>query len=259
VRVAGLFDIHGNLPALEAVLADVRAAGVDQILVGGDVLPGPMPREALARLLALDVPVQFIHGNGELAVLAQIGVSDPATVRYWGTTNGEPLPELLRPILRWTAAEIHPEYDAILKGWPKTWRIEVPGLGPVLFCHATPRSETECFTRMTPHDLLAPVSDGVDAAVVVCGHTHMPFDRIIAGVRVVNAGSVGMPFGAPGADWVLLGPAVEPRHTTYDLNDAAARIRATGYPQADEFAARYVLDPPAEADTIEALTSVSFR
>src|SRR5438309_996416 len=111
MRVAALCDIHGNLPALEAVLQEVRRAGVDLIVVGGDVLPGPMPRETLSRLLNLDVPAQFIHGNGELGVLAQIGVSDPSAVTYWGTTSGKPLPEPLRPIVRWTAEQIHPDYD----------------------------------------------------------------------------------------------------------------------------------------------------
>jgi len=113
VRVAALYDIHANLPALEAVLEEVRDAGVDRVVVGGDVLPGPMPRETVARLLDLDVPVQFIHGNGELAVLAQIGVTDPSEVTYWGTTSGAPLPEPLREVLRWTAEQIHPEYDAM--------------------------------------------------------------------------------------------------------------------------------------------------
>lgn len=89
MRVAALYDIHANVPALEAVLQDVAAAEVDQIVVGGDIVPGPMPREALAMLLGLDIPVQFIHGNGELAVLAQIGVSDPEAVTYWGTTTNE--------------------------------------------------------------------------------------------------------------------------------------------------------------------------
>ncbi|MGH9175165.1 MAG: metallophosphoesterase family protein, partial [Vicinamibacterales bacterium] len=88
--MAALYDIHANLPALEAVLEDVHAAAVGQIVVGGDVLPGPMPRETLALLLGLDVPVQFIHGNGELGVLAQIGV-EPDRVTYWGTTSGAPL------------------------------------------------------------------------------------------------------------------------------------------------------------------------
>jgi predicted phosphodiesterase len=93
MRVAALYDIHANLPALEAALAEVREARVDRIVVGGDVLPGQMPRETLARLLALDIPVKVIVGNGDLAVLAQIGVTDPNDVTYLGTTSGAPLPE----------------------------------------------------------------------------------------------------------------------------------------------------------------------
>jgi predicted phosphodiesterase len=259
MRLAALYDIHANLPALEAVLEDVRDAGVDQVVVGGDVVPGPMPREALALLLDLDIPVDFIHGNGELAVLAQIGVVDPDSVAYWGTTSGEPLPEPLRGVLRWTAQQLHPDYDNVLRNWPKTRRLEVAGLGRVVFCHGTPRSETECFTRLTPEDLLIPVFEEVDASVVVCGHTHMQFDRLVAGIRVVNAGSVGMPFGRPGADWVLLGPEVQLRHTSYDLRKGATRIRETSYPQAREFAEDYVLQPPAEAAMLDAFTGASFR
>jgi predicted phosphodiesterase len=259
MRVAALYDIHANLPALEAVLEDVHDAGVDQVVVGGDVVPGPMPREALALLLDLDIPVDFIHGNGELAVLAQIGVADPDSVNYWGTTSGKPLPEPLREVLRWSAQQLHPGCADVLRTWPGTRRLEVTGLGEVLFCHGTPRSETECFTRLTPEDLLVPVFQGIDAAVVVCGHTHMQFDRLIAGLRVVNAGSVGMPFGHPGADWVLLGPEVQLRHTSYDLQKGAARIRETSYPQAREFAEEYVLQPPAEAAMLDAFTGASFR
>ena len=259
MRIAALYDIHANLPALEAVLADVHRAGIDQILVGGDVVPGPMPREALALLLSLDVPVQFIHGNGELAVLAQIGVSDPAAVTYWGTTSGEPLPDPLREVLRWTADQIRPDYEDVLTSWPKTRRLQVHGLGDILFCHGTPRSETECFTRLTPDEHLAPVFEEAGAGVVICGHTHMQFDRIISGIRVVNAGSVGMPFGRPGAAWLVLGPDVQFRHTPYDLQRGAARIRDSAYPQALEFAEQYVLQPPSEAAMLDALTAASFR
>jgi predicted phosphodiesterase len=259
MRIAALYDIHANLPALEAVLNEVRKSRVDQIVVGGDVLPGPMPREVLALLLELDIPVQFIHGNGELAVLAQIGVVDPDKVTYWGTTSVTPLPEPLRRVLRWTAQQIHPDYDDWLRSWPKTRRLNVPGLGEVLFCHGTPRSETECFTRLTPEERLVPVFERVGASVVVCGHTHMQFDRIVAGVRVVNAGSVGMPFGRTGADWLLLGPEVQLRHTSYALQDGAARIRDTQYPQAVEFAEQYVLQSPPEAAMLDAFTTVSFQ
>jgi diadenosine tetraphosphatase ApaH/serine/threonine PP2A family protein phosphatase len=117
----------------------------------------------------------------------------------------------------------------------------------VLFCHATPRDLNEIFLESTPEHVLLPIFEAARADVVVCGHTHMPFDRTIGNVRVVNAGSVGMPFAAPGAYYVLLGPGVEPRHLHYDLRGAAARVRATPYPQAREFADKYILDPPSTA------------
>jgi len=259
MRVAALYDIHANLPALEAVLNEVHQVAVDRIVVGGDVLPGPMPRETLARLFALDVPVQFIHGNGELAVLAQIGVTDPADVVYWGTASGAPLPPEHRPLLRWTADQLDAETAHKLGSWPKTLRLDVADVGGVLFCHGTPRSETEIFTRLTDDTLLRSLFEGLDVSLVVCGHTHMQFDRVIGRTRVVNAGSVGMPFGDRGADWLLVGPDIEFRHTEYDLERAAARVRQTAYPQAEDFAARSILQPPPAAQMLELFTNVSFK
>jgi len=119
-----------------------------------------------------------------------------------------------------------------------------------LFCHATPRNENECFTRLTPEARLLPIFDDLRVSLVVCGHTHMQFDRMIGGTRVVNAGSVGMPFGEPGADWLLLGPDIQLRHTSYDLSKAAERIRRTRYPQAQDFSDRNVLQPPSENEML---------
>jgi diadenosine tetraphosphatase ApaH/serine/threonine PP2A family protein phosphatase len=167
------------------------------------------------------------------------------------------LPEPLREVMRWTARQIHPDYDDMLRSWPKTLRVEIGALGEVLFCHGTPRSETEGFTRLTPEDRLLPVFHGLNASLVVCGHTHMQFDRMIGTIRVVNAGSVGMPFGEARADWLLLGPDVEHRHTSYDLVQAAERVRATQYPQADDFAVNSILQPPSEASMLELFTNVS--
>ena len=140
-----------------------------------------------------------------------------------------------------------------------TCRVEIRGLGEVLFCHATPRHENEIFTRLTPEERLLPVFEGLDVPLVVCGHTHMQFDRMIGRTRVVNAGSVGMPFGEPGADWLLLGPniEIELRHTCYDLTRAAERMRATPYPE--DFAARYVLQPPSAAEMLETFTAASLQ
>lgn len=257
MRVAALCDIHANLPALDAVLADVRAADVDLIVFGGDVVPGPMMRETLTRILSLDIPAQFIHGNGELGVLAQIDAPDPGAVTYWGTTSGAPLPEPLKEVVRWSARQVLPDHARELARWPRTVRLEIPGLGNVLFCHGTPHSETDAFTRLTPEDVLLPVFDGLGVDVVVCGHTHMQFDRMIGATRVVNAGSVGMPFGRTGADWLLLGPGVELLNTSYDLQTAAEQVRRTEYPQARELA-ESLLEPPSEDSILKVFTRISF-
>lgn len=239
MRVAALYDIHGNLPALEAVIRDVRDAGVDAIVIGGDVVPGPMPREVLTYLLDLDIPAQFIVGNGEVAVLQEMHGIEPAMV-----------PLQYRPVIRWTAKQVN-EYERVLAAWPKAVRLEIPGIGDALFCHATPRNEDDIFTRLTAEDRLLPIFQGLDMSLVVCGHTHMQFDRMIGTTRVVNAGSVGMPFGNPGADWLMLGPGVELRHTSYDLVEAAECIRRTQYPEAVDFASRNILQPPSEEQMLE--------
>jgi predicted phosphodiesterase len=233
---------------LESVLAEIRRMDIEQVVVGGDVLPGPMPRETLDCLRGLEIPMQFILGNGEAAVLEQVGGKDPAKV-----------PEPFRPIIRWNAEQLDAEHARVLNGWAKTARLDVAGIGAVLFCHATPQNEDDVFTRLTPEDRLRPIFEGLDVSMVVCGHTHMQFDRKIGGVRVVNAGSVGMPFGAAGADWVLLGPDVELRHTNYDLESAAERIRATAYPQAEDFAANNVLQPPSAEQMLELFTRAGLK
>ena len=244
-RVAALYDIHGNLPALEAVLEQVRHAAVDRIVVGGDVLPGPMAHDTMRCLLDLRLPVQFIYGNGEVAVLDQMAGRTPARV-----------PEPYRPAIHWAAEQVR-EYEPVLAGWPLTLRLRIDGLGEVLFCHATPRNEDECFTRLTPDDRLLPIVDGLGASVIVCGHTHMQFDRMVGKARIVNAGSIGMPFGEPGADWLLLGPDLQLQHTSYDLLKAAERVRATAFPWPEDFATRYILRPPSAAEMLDVFTRAS--
>lgn len=241
MRLAALYDIHGNLPALEAVLHDVRRERVDQLIIGGDVLPGPMPRETFDCLLHSDVPVRFIHGNGDRAVLEQMGGRVPAY-----------LPLAVQEVIAWVAQQLGPEHERELRSWPATLHADLPIPGGVLFCHATPRNDTEIFTRLTSEVRLRPVFGGIAESLVVCGHTHMQFDRMVGGTRVVNAGSVGMPFGKRGAaDWLLLGPDVALRHTSFDVSSAADHIRSTAYPHAAEFAARHIVDPPSEAAMLD--------
>lgn len=238
--VAALYDIHGNLLALEAVLAEIRRLHVDEVVIGGDVVPGPMAAQTLRALLSLEPPAHFIYGNGEITVMEQKSGAHSASVpeEYW-------------PVIQWTAQQLSSEDERVLAGWPKTVHMDIPDLGTVLFCHATPRNENDVFTRLTPEERLLPIFAGLKATLVVCGHTHMQFDRTVGGVRVVNAGSVGMPFGEPGADWLLLGRDVEFRHTHYDLAKAAARVACTSYPRAEEFASRNIVNPPPETAVLE--------
>jgi predicted phosphodiesterase len=235
MRIAALYDIHGNLPALDAVLAAMGE--VDLVVVGGDLLPGPMPLECLDRLMALDRPVRWLFGNGEVAVLDVLAGREPKA------------PPRFRAVLEWNAAQVATRRDTIA-AWPKTVEVEVPAVGRVLFCHATPRDENELFTRLTPVERLAPMFAGVTADVVVCGHTHMQFDRRAGAWRIANAGSVGMPFGEPGAYWLTIDSDVLLHRVDYDRAAAAERIRAIGYPQADDYVDNYLMRPPAEAQML---------
>jgi putative phosphoesterase len=247
MKIAALYDIHGNLPALEAVLADVRSEGVDEVIVGGDVIPGPMPSEALAMLFGLELPTRFIMGNGDRETLI---------ARSGSGSSG--VPPAFRGVLRWVASEVSDEQAAWISAWPATLRVDSP-LGRILFCHATPRNDTEIFTSYTAADRLTAVFADAEADIVVCGHTHMQFDRMVGATRIVNAGSVGMPFGEPGAYWLLIDDAVHFRHTRYDLGAAADRIRTTRYPQASEFAVNNVILPPTAAKMLDLFAAVELK
>ena len=197
MRVAALYDIHGNLPALDAVLAEVDA---DVIVVGGDTVMGLSPGDTLERLRSLPGDVRFIRGNADRMVYDdKPGVAPPEAVEY-------------------ARARLSAEQVEFLRTLPLTVSV-----GRVLFCHATPRNDEEIFTKISPEERWAEALAGVDAEVVVCGHTHVQFDRRIGDVRLVNAGSVGMPYEhEPGAYWALLdGTDVELRHTRCQAPDVA--------------------------------------
>ncbi len=239
MKIAALYDIHGNLPALSAALQDVRDSHVDEIVIGGDVVPGPMPAESIDLLASLDIPVQCIHGNGDREVLAIARGAEPT------------VPEPYREVMRWNAEQLNETHLAIMSTWPSTLHINIKGLGRVLFCHATPANDVDIFTRVSPEARLAAIFDGVDADTVICGHTHMQFDMKVGKTRVVNAGSIGMPFGKQGAHWLLLGPDVEFQCTRYDVTEAAAIIGKTTYPQRDQFVATSLLAPPTEEEILK--------
>jgi diadenosine tetraphosphatase ApaH/serine/threonine PP2A family protein phosphatase len=217
------------------VLAELDALRVDEIVVGGDVASGPMPLETLDELRARGA--RFVRGNAD-RVLDLRGANDGAT---WVQAR------------QWVAARLRAERLTFLAGLPLDLTLDVAGLGRVRFCHGAPGSDELTITRLTPDDRLRELLAGVDERVVVCGHTHVQFNRRVDGVRVVNAGSVGAPYEAePAAYWALLGPDVELRRTNYDVEAAIAAIAATGYPRAQE-AASYLVPDAERPDRISAL------
>jgi putative phosphoesterase len=208
VAVAALYDIHGNLPALEAVLAEVPADAT--IVVGGDVVAGgEQPSETLARLRALGDSVLWVRGNADREL-------------YPG--EGGLVPE---PLVEETRSRLSEEEIAFLHELPETQQI-----GDVLYCHASPRNDMDIFTERTPEERLAPLFEGLEVSTVVCGHTHTQFERTVAGVQVINAGSVGMPYEEePGAYWLL---DLDHRRTPYD----GAELKASREEAVSEFTER---------------------
>jgi len=238
VTVAALYDIHGNLPALEAVLAEPDVAAADVVVIGGDAVEGPLPVETLTLLESLGERVRWLRGNTERAVLERRD-ADPAAGGIWDRRA------------TWVAAQLSSDQLARIAAWPATVAVDVDGLGPTRFCHATPRDDSEIFTAITPAEVVEPMLAAAEPTVV-CGHTHVQFDRAIGGRRVVNAGSVGVPYeGVTGARWCLLGPDVALRRTTYDMDAAATRIAATDMPGAAEFAQETLQPAAAEEATTQ--------
>lgn len=236
MKVAALYDIHGNAPALEAVLAEIEQLEPDAIVVGGDALAGPFPVETLTLLEFCRRRVHFIRGNADREVVQ--------AARAPSVAADDPGEDVWKARTRWAARHLAARHLELLTSWPETLVLDVTGLGPTLFCHGSPRSDEEIITRMTPETRLAEMLAGVEPSVVVCGHTHMQFDRRVAGKRVINAGSVGLPYeGRPGAFWTLLGPDVRPRMTPYDHAGAAETVLKTDFPEAEDYAARFLLGP----------------
>jgi predicted phosphodiesterase len=249
LSTAALYDIHGNLPALEAVLADVRRAGINRLVIGGDVVPGPMPRECLMLLKSLGIPAAFIRGNGDRVVVA---------ARSTGEVSEE-VPPAFHDAIQWNASQLDDDTAAWVDTWPGTLRMSIEPFGEVFFCHATPQNDVDIFTKRTADARLLPLFGELAVSLVVCGHTHMQFDRTLGPMRIVNAGSVGMSFQGQGAYWLEIGETLRLRRTEYDLEGAAARIRATRYPQAEQFARSNVLETPTEPAMLDAFSAAELK
>jgi predicted phosphodiesterase len=232
MKILALYDIHGNVDALDAVLADPRAAGPDAVVVGGDAVPGAFARRTLDRLAALPVPVHWLRGNGEREVAEAVGAPEPAE------------DDLVARYAAITARELGDERALALGRLPLT--VELDG---VTFFHATPRDDAEILTRISSPERWAQALAGL-TGLAVAGHTHQQDDRVVAGVRFVNAGSVGLPYEGDGAArwaWIEDGePAL--RSTAYDAAGAGARMLAAGWPDEESIAA--ALTDPVDPRTI---------
>jgi putative phosphoesterase len=220
MRVAALYDIHGNLPALNAVLETMP--DVDLVVVGGDVVWGPWPQETMDRLRALP-NVEFLVGNADRDVFERVEGS-------WKVSND------------WCADQLSDDHLTFLTTLPPTLSHD-----GVLYCHGSPRDENDQITLATPEDRIVGWCDGLDERTVVCGHTHGQFERDVGDFHIVNAGSIGNPFGDRGAYWAILDDAVtELRFTPYDVVATADAIRASGFPYADVMAKQIVNISSAE-------------
>ncbi|MDX6361966.1 MAG: hypothetical protein QOC85_969 [Streptomyces sp.] len=236
-RVAVLSDIHANIPAFEAVLAEPDVAAAGLVVLCGDLTWGPQPQETYELIAALGDRVLCVRGNAD-RFAAGIGISGEGAAT---------------PRQAWIAAQHSPEAMAFLARVPFGVVVEIDGLGPVHFCHGSPRSDHELVTPGTPPERFAQLSAALDARVLVTGHSHLQFDRAVAGLRSVNPGSVGLPYhtGEPGtAYWALLGPDVRLRTTRYDAAEAVARAHLAADPEAERYAAT-LMEPPTPERIVE--------
>ena len=233
MRVAAISDIHGNLPALEAVVAEIEREKVDAIVVAGDTVSGPWAAEVFDLVTELDALI--VCGNADRLVLAR-------DEEHLGV---------------WSADRLGPRRLAAVASWPLTLELAIDGLGSVLVCHSTPTSDEVLYTRITPAEEAAALFAGLGAEVVVCGHTHMQYDRALAGgPRIVNPGSIGLPYeGMRGAYWALLGPDVAFRRTEYDVEACVTAIRELAAP-VDAELFDDLLQPPDSTATTEHFESL---
>jgi predicted phosphodiesterase len=242
MRIAALYDIHGNISALEAVLHEISADQVDAVVIGGDVVWGPHPRAAIECLAEIDLPVTFIRGNADREVSEGIVSND---------TGESSDPDVFLQITDWCRQQLSARQRNWIGSQSLTATLVTESLGETLFCHASPRSDEEIITTATPEKRFLQALSSVPEITVVCGHTHMQFDRTVQGRRLVNAGSVGMPYeGKQGAYWAMLGPDVEFRRSAYDVEEAAARMRGSGCPHVEEVFIDTIMNPPGRSDTI---------
>jgi putative phosphoesterase len=232
-RVAVIADIHGNAPALAAVLRAIDDADVDVVVSLGDATWGAQPEETRVLLESIRRPAIFVAGNGERA-LRELRSGREGNEREC-----------------WMRDQHSPATYAFLATSVESATLDVTGLGAVRFCHGSPRSDIELVTSKTPAERIRSLMEGVAERVLVTAHTHLQFDRAVAGIRSINPGSVGMPYHERrGAFWAILGPDVDLRRTDYDLDETIRAYEASGDPLTNEMID--VLRSPPTPDEVTA-------
>lgn len=240
--VAVISDIHGVLPALERVLLEPAVAGAELIVVTGDHTWGPQPTEVLDRLALLGDGAVLVRGNADRELLqlsrGRIVGFDPDPLSVWGSR------------------QLSPAHQSLLEDMPEQATLDVDGFGAVRFCHATPGSDSEVVVVDSRIERWQEVFADLPAEVqtVVCGHSHMPFIRLVEGRLVVNSGSVGIPYGRSGAHWALLAQGtVSLGRSVLDLQELSREVvQQSNYPQVSEWVADYLRTPTSDVDAIEA-------
>ena len=235
MRVAALADVHGNAPALAAVLTELEREAPDVVVFCGDLTWGSLPHETLALVRSLAIPARFVRGNADRALLelSRDEVEQPS------------------PRERWMLAQHDAEDLALLAAFESTVTLAVDGLGATCFSHGSPRSDEECVTERTPVERVREFTAGRAERVVVTGHVHLQYEREVDGIRLVGPGSVGLPYGEGGcAFWALLGPDVELRRTDYKVEAAITLMRETDDPSVEQIV-ELMLEPPPREEVVE--------
>jgi predicted phosphodiesterase len=245
MRVGLIADIHGNLLALDAVLAELAAEGVDEIVCLGDVAVGPQTAEALERIA--EIPCRTVLGNWDKYVV-----------------DGFPSPrsELERKFIEmgeWWSEQLGSEHRDVIRGFEQVVEVALTPATKLLAFHGSPRSLEDGILSTTPDDEVERMLVGFHAPLMVAGHTHFAMARQHGSGLLVNPGSVGLPFSRlapvmrmlPCTQYAVVSAeddrfSVELRRSSFDAAALVRLIRETGVPHGEWWADLWTIDPRAD-------------
>lgn len=232
MKIAALYDIHGNYHALKAVLEEIEQENVDTVVIGGDLAWGPQPKETLDLLMKYKNEFLFVQGNADREVVGQHGKEEGCS-------------EFVAILNEWCFNQLTYEQTEFMGNLPFSQKLNLGTLGNALFVHGSPNSDEEAIRFNTPEDEVYKMINGVEESIIICGHTHIQFDRSIRNKRVVNAGSVGLQSKADGACWLLIDETPILKVTKYDKKKATFDISNGECPYKEDFI-DHIVNPPNE-------------